>query len=91
MVNSTEEVTMPSRAKRTLTLLAVLLVAVVGFTAGWHLSDDETTRGYSLGNQDGYSTGYNDGQKGADPDPHRFMAPQDYALRTQIGGREIEE
>ena len=82
---------MPNRAKRTLTLLGVLVVTALSFTAGWRLSDDETTRGYNLGNQDGYSTGYNDGQKGADPDPHRFMTPEDYALRTQIGGREIGE
>ena len=82
---------MPNRAKRTLTLLAVLLVTVISFTAGWRLSPDETPRGYSLGNQDGYSTGYNDGQKGADPDPHRIMTQEDYALRTQIGGREIGE
>ena len=82
---------MPNRVKRTLTLLAVLLVAVLSFAAGWHLSDDETPRGYSLGNQDGYSTGYNDGQKGIEPALHRFMAPEDYALRTQIGGREIGE
>ena len=77
-------------ARRTLTLLAILLVvAVLNFATGWRLSPSETTRGYSLGNQDGYSTGYNDGQKGADPNPHRIMAPEDYALRTQIGGREI--
>ena len=78
-------------AKGAIILLAVLLVAVLSFTAGWRLSPSEITRGYSLGNQDGYSTGYNDGQKGVQPTPHRFMAPEDYALRTQIGGREIGE
>ena len=79
-------------ARRTLTLLAILLVvAVLSFATGWRLSPSETTRGYSPGNQDGYSTGYNDGQKGVEPAPHRFMAPEDYALRTQIGGREIGE
>ena len=65
------------RAKRTLTLLAILLVvAVLSFATGWRLSPSETTRGYSLSNQDGYSTGYNDGQKGADPNPTASWPPR---------------
>ena len=71
--------------------LAVIALLAFAFAAGWHLSPGETTTGYGLGNEDGYSAGYNDGRNGATPDWHRFMLPEDYELRSQLGGREPAE
>ena len=80
-------------ARRTIAimLLAVLITAAISFTAGWRLSPDQISRGYSMGNQDGYSTGYNDGRQGAEPDLYRFMTPDDHTLRSRIGGRAFGE
>ena len=68
-------------------ILAVMVTGVVAFGAGYYLSPDETIKGYRLGNEDGYSMGYNDGQNGVLPNPNRLMDDADYDLRISVGGR----
>ena len=82
-----------SLAQKTTLVAAAAVVAVAvlsaGFTAGRHTAPIQ--EGYILGNEDGYSTGYNDGRNGAPPAPRRFMTKDDYAVRTAIGARAIGE
>ena len=78
-----------SRRNLLLTISAIALTATLAFAAGWHARPTELLEGYAFGNQDGYSTGYNDGTNHNPPDPHRGMKQQDYDLRTSLGGRPI--
>ena len=78
---------MKVRTKAQLAGLGIGIFAM-GLAAGLALGPDETARGYRLGNEDGYSTGYNDGLDRLPHDHRRFMTERDYVLRAETGGRE---
>ena len=81
----------PKRGKTALTIAVATLMLAGVFAAGWFAGPDRLLEGYRMGNEDGYSTGYNDGRSGAAPDMHRTMTGTDYQARELLGGRAAGE
>ena len=79
--------TSPSKTV-TITATAVAVMVTIAFTLGLILAPDHTSHGYRIGNEDGYSIGYNDGKAGTPPNPHRFMTQEDYQIRGELGERD---
>ena len=74
-------------ARKAITAAGIAAPVGIGFAAGYTTAPDRTSTGYRMGNEDGYSIGYRDGQAGNQPSPHGFMTDEDQQLRSETGGR----